>query len=237
MRIAVVEDEQKTREHITSLISEYLDERGHVGSVASFASAEAFRAAYEPLKFDLILMDVYLSERKQAATGMDLARTVREAKDRVPIVFVTSSRDFAVEGYTVQAAGYLIKPVGKEELVRTLDSIRLPEPFVRIGTGRLPVRVGDVVWCKADGHYVEVHALTETYRVRASFSEAQSALEPYGSFYLSARGYLVNLAFVRGMDQAEFVLRNGMRVPISLRNVADAKAAWSGYLFDKVRGL
>lgn len=237
MRIAVVEDDSRACVRLANLIDEYFDARGYIGSVQVFSTAEMFLGVYEPSLFDLLVLDIFLSEDPDGKTGMDIARAVRAANDRMPIVFITSSRDFAVEGYTVQAAGYLIKPVDGDQLARTFDAMRLPEPLVRVGGNRLPVRVSDVMWVESDGHYTELHAAREMYRVRENFSTAQAALEVFGGFFLSARGYLVNLAYVKDIQGADFVLRNGQYVPISRKNVKAARAAWSDYVFNKVRGL
>ncbi|WP_428978395.1 LytTR family transcriptional regulator DNA-binding domain-containing protein [Curtanaerobium respiraculi] len=66
-------------------------------------------------------------------------------------------------------------------------------------------------------------------RFRASFAQLQSALSEMPQFYVSARGYLANLDMVEQIEDGEFVLRNGERVPISRRNSAEARAAWADW--------
>ena len=52
---------------------------------------------------ELLFLDIYMKE----LNGMETARRLRELECKVPIVFMTSSRDFAVESYEVHASGYL----------------------------------------------------------------------------------------------------------------------------------
>ena len=44
---------------------------------------------------ELLFLDIYMKE----LNGMETARRIRELECKVPIVFLTSSRDFAVESY------------------------------------------------------------------------------------------------------------------------------------------
>ena len=66
---------------------------------------------------DLIILDVIMP----LLNGMDTARELRNDNQIVPIIFLTSSREFAVDSYEVKAFHYLIKPVDDVKLFRTLD--------------------------------------------------------------------------------------------------------------------
>ena len=61
--------------------------------------------------FDLYLLDVVMPHM----TGVDLARRIRERKERAEILFLTVSREYAVDAFSVKASGYLIKPVRKAD--------------------------------------------------------------------------------------------------------------------------
>ena len=64
--------------------------------------------------FDLYLLDVVMPHM----TGVNLARRIRERKERAEILFLTVSREYAVDAFSVKASGYLIKPVRKRTLTR-----------------------------------------------------------------------------------------------------------------------
>ena len=68
---------------------------------------------------ELLFLDIYMKE----LNGMETARRIRELECKVPIVFLTSSRDFAVESYEVHASGYLLKPFEEEKLKDLLNRI------------------------------------------------------------------------------------------------------------------
>lgn len=70
---------------------------------------------------ELLFLDTYMKE----LNGMETARRIRGLECKVPIVFLTSSRDFAVESYEVHASGYLLKPFEKEKLLHVRLGLRL----------------------------------------------------------------------------------------------------------------
>ena len=114
MRIAIVEDHAAERQLMAVMCAEYFKRTRDIGvECVTFADAESFIESWKDARYDLLLLDCYLSDDEtatHAATGLDIARTLRRQNDDCPIVFITSSTDFAVLGYEVQASGYLLKP-------------------------------------------------------------------------------------------------------------------------------
>ncbi len=235
MRIAVVEDDPKICAQTAGVAADWLDSRHLVGTVQGFSSAGAFLEAWSPNQFSLVLLDCILSKDENATTGMDLARHIRDAGDSTPVIFTTTSSDFAVEGYSVQAVAYLVKPFSAEQLMSALDGVSLPAPLVRIAGVELDIPIRDIIWCRADGHYIELHAKQGSRRVRGTLRSAQEALCMHGNFVASARGYLANLDLVSEIDGYNLVLINGDRVPISRDSLPTIRKAWLDHVFAQAR--
>lgn len=112
MRIAIVEDHPAERELIATMCAEYFNGR-NVGATAGrnamqtvcdvFPDAKSFIESWKNSRYDLLLLDCYLSDENlpHATTGLDIARLLRNQNDDCAIVFITSSTDFAVLGYEV----------------------------------------------------------------------------------------------------------------------------------------
>lgn len=114
MKIAIVDDEAEAREE--------------------------FLAGFQPDSFQLVFLDI----RMEGMNGIETARLLRKQTAKLPIVFLTSSADYALEGYQVFSTGYLLKPIrqGRSQLLDILQHC-LPQapglcrPFVGgQGTGR-----------------------------------------------------------------------------------------------------
>ena len=61
-------------------------------------------------RFHLVILDM----RMEKINGLDTAREIRKLDSDVPLLFVTGTTEYALEGYTVQASRYLLKPVDKQ---------------------------------------------------------------------------------------------------------------------------
>lgn len=240
MRVAVVDDEEGARGALVAMVRDYLREGGSaVADVEAFVDGRSFLAAHAPGRYGLILLDCMLGEGQD---GLSAARSVRASGDAAPVVLVTSSPDFAVDGYEVGAVGYLVKPVTRERLTSTLLRVGVaPERPAAVvlgeGASAREVDARRISFCQARGHYVEVHDVAgPVLRLRAGFSQVQAALSGLPQFYCSARGWLVNFDHVRSLEGCDLVMNDGSRVPVRQRGVASARRSYSDYLFKMIRG-
>jgi len=70
-------------------------------------------------RFDIYILDIIMSN----FSGIETAKEIRAFDKNSPIVFLTSSPEFALEGYKVKALNYVLKPASKEKLFETLDEV------------------------------------------------------------------------------------------------------------------
>ena len=139
---------------------------------------------------------------------MDAAHKLLEAGCDCTIIFLTSSREYALEGYEVGAFRYLLKPLTYDKLEDTLN------PFLRKFRGearKLPLMV-------------ERTPLYIPYSSSAiNFQKTVAPLLSDSRFFLCSKGVIVNLQHVSELEKDHFVLNNGEEVPISRRNLSQAK--------------
>lgn len=113
--ILVVDDDDRLRE----LLTRYLGENGF--NVSSARDAANARASLSGLQFDLIVLDVLMPGEK----GVDLARSLREAGVKVPILLLTalSETEDRIAGLEAGVDDYLAKPFEPRELVLRIEAI------------------------------------------------------------------------------------------------------------------
>lgn len=238
MRVAIVEDSTADAEALVAALSATLPPRARESRTNVFEDAASFSQAFAPNAFDLVILDCSLGE---GVTGVDVARSIRTVDRDVPLVFVTSSSDYAVEGYEVGAVGYVLKPVDASRLSAALERALpepKPEPPVYLGEGakRTPFLPSDVVWVRSDAHYIEVRLRQgETVKIRGSLAGAVEALSPLAQFFSPLRGHIINFAHVDEYSGAEFVMSDGTSVPVSRSNRSAARDAYASYMFQTLR--
>ncbi|HVO29258.1 MAG TPA: sigma-54 dependent transcriptional regulator, partial [bacterium] len=112
-KILVVDDEAPQREIISAILS------GDGWEVATAASAREALTAVEPSAPDVILTDL----RMAGKDGLDLLADLRKQAPQIPVVLMTAhgTVETAVKAMKAGAFDYLTKPLGRDELLITLQ--------------------------------------------------------------------------------------------------------------------
>ena len=103
MKIAIIEDDEAWVRTLREYIMRYEQECGVSCQVVDFYSANTFLFSYEPV-YDCVLLDINLP----GLNGLEGAKWLRRLDQNVILIFVTNYAQFAVNGYEVDAADYLV---------------------------------------------------------------------------------------------------------------------------------
>ena len=115
LRLLIIDDEALARQHLRQLLSQD-DDVEIAGEATSVAEARQLIERENP---DAIFLDIEMP-------GNDGFSLLRSLKNPPPVVFVTAHAAHAVEAFDFQAVDYLLKPVRRERLARTLERLRSP---------------------------------------------------------------------------------------------------------------
>src|SRR5262249_39651986 len=109
----LVEDEVEARRNLT----DFLDGVGWIEVVGEARDGHEAIEVLERLKPDLVLLDVRLPE-------MDGLRVLERLRHAPEVIFTTAYDEHALAAFEIGALDYLVKPFGKERLVKALERIR-----------------------------------------------------------------------------------------------------------------
>ena len=68
---------------------------------------------------DILVLDM----RMETMGGIEVAKHIRQLDDEVPILIVTATVDYAVEGYKVGAFRYIVKPVEGSDFLSAVEEL------------------------------------------------------------------------------------------------------------------
>ena len=106
--VAICDDTEEERLQAAEYAGRFFDREGIEVHIDTYAGGrELLESGRE---YDLYLLDVLMP----GMSGIDTAQALAEDKDHPVVVFITSSLESAVEGYRVEAAGFILKPVEEE---------------------------------------------------------------------------------------------------------------------------
>lgn len=218
--IAVCDDNHSERTRICKAVEAYLQERDLDGKVFSYDSAEKLNSVLEGkrLKFDIIFLDIIMSDMD----GMTCARLIRQQDKLVKIIFLTSSTDYVYEGYEVDAAAYLVKPINADKLAvalaKTIDQIAdVAKESIAITSGGATQRIllKDILYLESEKNKVMiVLAQGERLAVYTTLDGFETAHRS-NMWIRSHKSYIVNFLYIEQYASDKFVLRGGTVIPIS----------------------
>ena len=188
INIGIVEDSQVDQEKLSKVIATYFNKNLIDYSLKVFNTANSFLSSNDI--FDLLFFDIFLGG---SLTGMDIARKARERLgNNLVIVFITSSMAYAIEGYSVDASAYIIKPITEEEfnlkMPRIIDKINSKiSDFIILTTSeeKVSVNISDIDYIEVYGHYLTYCVNNKKYTVRQTLSDAENKLSKFGFFRIN----------------------------------------------------
>lgn len=234
MRIAICDDDEWEIEQFSKLITEYQLSRGVSLECHFFCNSIDFLCDVKAGEYDFVLLDVVMP----GIGGIKAAQELREKDRNVKIIFVSSSPEFAVDSYSVDAYQYLLKPVDADALFPLLDRIGR-ELSVQEERGLvLKNREGVVRLSFAEIEFVEVinkkvsfHLTGGVIReVTAALADLEGELLTRQEFIKTHRSYIVNLSCVQAVGVNCAVTKSGHRIPVSRQRHNQVQSAYMDFL-------
>lgn len=234
MKIAICDDELSYLEETEKLVEQWADQRRIDVTIYRFSNGDDLIQAHQSYCMDLILLDIIMP----LLNGMDTVRELRHDHQSVPVIFLTSSREYAVDSYEGKAFNYLMKPIKADRLFDTLDEFR--ETFLsahefftaQTDTGFCRITLEDVDYLEAQNKRVLVSLSNDTViEIRELFSRCEEIFRLEKGFFKCHRSYIVNLNHVEQFTKTEIRTKTGANIPISRNNYATFKEAYFSYMF------
>lgn len=235
LKIAVCEDRKADRENLAKIFSQ-ID--SPVAVPEFFETGEALIQKFSAHAYDLLLMDIFMG----GMTGIETITEIRKTDPDIPVAFVTTSTEFTLESYQLNALGYILKPYKLEEIQRMMDiamrmKLNVPSLYVQKDREMLRLPLKSIQYLEQRLHQVRiVHSDGSSILIYGKIADLMKQLDK-SQFISSHKSYCVNLEYVRGIDSAMkcFIMKDGSNVPIRRESYAGAKRLYENYLFRAVK--
>ena len=230
MRIAICEDNEIHRDILEHLLSRYFSERTiHFELVPYKYGMNFLYDMEEGAYFDMAFLDIYMED----TMGNQIAHKLRAMGYQGEIVFLTASSDFAIEGYDVDASGYLLKPLDYGKLEMVMDRITrniAPSTYqIRQRTTVTNLAYHEILYIESNNSKCILHTESgETYTVYKTLNTIEKELGDR-RFLRCHQSFLVNMDHIKQSGK-HFLLSNGDYVPIRQRGVKAVRQAYMDYI-------
>ena len=187
--------------------------------VAACPSAAAARPFVE--QADVLYVDINMPD----LSGMDFVRSLEHPP---LIVFTTAYSEFALEGFKVHAADYLLKPFGfrefeasamhlreRIEAARPRAESRLETLTFKVDYKTVRVEPARIRYAESMSEYLKIWLRDESAPLVVLYSLKRLAEQlPEDRFLRIHRSYLVNLSEIREYSRTAVTLDGGPTLPV-----------------------
>ncbi len=242
MKFAICDDIKADIETIRCCIGEVLAESGKDCELDGFESGEALLAAMQSGAgdYDLCFLDIFMENMN----GMETATAIRELLPDCGLVFVTTSRDFSLDAFSLNALHYIVKPITREQIAEALRrySCQLFRPHIEVfdGIDHIKVYLDSILYIESNRNnnaHSKTTIVTRKGKIPVRFSLAEAERLVGDGFLRLHRSLVVNMDFIKRMDTDRCVLKNGMEEVLSRLARREIREKYKNYLGGRVRDI
>ena len=235
MQIALCDDEEIYHEKIQNLIRQYkLIHSDRTFSLSSFSSGrELLNHVDEYGGFDLYILDCIMP----GMNGIELGSALRRRDDAGILLYLTTSPDFALDSYRVDAFDYLLKPMDRDLFFQSLDKAyrsfsQILQEVVAVKTAdsiRM-LSIADIRYAermeKHIDYYLTDNTVIHSTSFNGSFQSAVTELVAHKGMLLVGSSFVVNLFHVTEVTKSDLILTGKLHVPVPRRMYESVKKKW-----------
>jgi len=215
----VIEDEIPARVTLKSYLKKYFPNIKVINEVDTVK--EGLRVINEN-KADILFLDVQLKD----GLGVEMLNKA-DNLENLKIIFTTAHDSFTFEAFKFKAFGYLLKPLDpldfKDIMNRVLKDLKFGDQSVakiKVPTkyGHEVISVFDIVRCRADSNYTEIHTVNnKTFVISKTLKYVEKELLSFDFFVRVHHSHLININYleISNLSISKLKLTNGHVVPVS----------------------
>lgn len=240
--IALCDDEAAELDRVENILDSYREQRPECDfSVERFEDAEELlwmirEKGYSP---DLLFMDIYMPGKQ----GIEAVRELREMGNECRIVFLTTSKEFALEAFRVEAFQYLIKPASEKDIFRILDKFiketSEEEKYLlfRVEGSVRKIAAQDIIYCEAQKRHQYIYMSDGTcLQQNMTLAKVYAMLSDYQEFVRVGSSYIVNLKHIISLNAREMQMDNGKKIYLPRGAYQGLKERYFDYFFCEEEG-
>lgn len=238
-RIILCDAYERDRAKLKKLVCEHAPV-DVIPEVAEYGSAEEVLEAYEDVaQADLCFIEINLLKMN----GMELSYELRRRGYKGEIVFATSSREYALESYDVDALQYVLKPYNARKIANVWrkyekkHSKEVEEVCLMLKAGGVYRRIhlSEIEYIESRNTVLYLHLTTgEVIRQYGKLGDFEENLDA-GNFLRCHQSYLVNLDQVRAVENC-FIMKSGDEVLIRQKELRKMKEIYIHYAVNAAAG-
>ncbi len=226
LKAVAIDDEPLALEVIKAYCMQY----DGIDLLQTFDNAIAGLEYIDQYKPDLLFIDIDMPDMN----GIDLVNRIHS---KPMIIFTTAYKEFALEGFELEAVDYLLKPFGFERFEKAVQkalsqykvhnsTTKSAHIFVYSEYRMLKIDLDSIVYIESLDDYIRIH-LVNSKPVMTLMPLKKIAEDlPAGQFMRIHRSYIAAAKYISALSGRKITLTNGVALPVS-ESYAAQLARWT----------
>lgn len=238
INIAICDDIEEELEIISCYISKELRDLDIAFKISYFSDGEDLIEHINSCEkiYDIIFLDVYM----KFSNGIDIAKKIRKFDKECKIIFITSSKDHAIDSYDVRAVYYILKPINEQKFSSAIKlaveslSKENKQIVIKNKKGNYRVFYKDILYAESKARIVNIYL--KTNEVISFYSKLDDFIQNLQDerFLKCHKSFVVNMDYVLKIENACAFMKNDITIPISNTNISAIKEKYFNYVIKEI---
>ncbi len=199
------------------LVSQYCSKIPFLQLQKVFTNPDEAKQYIEQNKIDLVFLDIQMPD----INGMQFYKNLSV---KPAVIFTTAFKDYAVEGFNVEAVDYLLKPFEYDRFLKAVykakeyleflssQDLQLSSIYVKVNYEMMKINLKDIDLIEALDDYIKIHIKPYPVLTLMTLKGVQEKL-PTSAFARVHRSYIVPLGKVEKFSKNKLMVA-GKEIPI-----------------------
>lgn len=232
MKLAIIDDEKEICVSLEKMIQQkYKD----FFTIYLYSSSIEYAQALEfGISFDIVLMDIVLSEK----TGIDLVKDYSCIDSSSKVIYITGYIDYAPDIFSARPSGLLRKPISEEKLEEAINRVlaEISEEnkdllVIESKGNTYSVKPQNIMYVESNARKIIIYEKNHSLTVNMKLDDFVSMLNNSKVMFIRChKSYLVNPSYIWDWRTDHIILLNDIQIPIARHKNPAAKEQFLTYL-------
>ncbi|MGG7162189.1 LytR/AlgR family response regulator transcription factor [Clostridium ihumii] len=239
IKIGLCDDNKLYLEQLSKIIKNISISTDIKFEISIFNSGESLLDFYSNHKdyFDILFLDILMD----GINGVDLAKSIRNYNYNEYIIFITTSKEYALDSYSVNAYNYILKPFSYDTIEKLIldlnEKINLNGKniiYVKNNQDICSFNLNNVIYFESNLRKITAHLLNGEkitfYNKMSTFENELSS----NMFVRCHRSFLVNLVYLKSIIGFNIITTTNDSVPISKKYLNSTRDIFTNFIKSKL---
>lgn len=241
IKIAICDDDLQELMNTATFIDEYKKKYCKDILYITYQNPIDLLEVVKEENFDIILLDILMPQM----SGIQVAQEIKGFNQTVKIIFLTSSREFAVESYAIKAYHYILKPITEsvmflllKEVIYEIDNQNEKKLIIKYKSGIYNISLYQLEGVEVIGKTLFFYLIDGSeIKVTGKLSDFEPKLLCHEEFFKTHRAYIVNMKHIKTLEYKMIITHSNRKILIARAIYSKFKEEYLQYMFSTGRAL